>query len=335
MKKTVFGITWAAAQNIYYLPLLIGVIGLIAYAFKKRSALVKALVAPKWLGIILKHYSAKRAVIKSFLISFACCFFFLALLKPQWDKKETVVQQEGRELFVALDISRSMLAEDVKPNRLAFAKSKIKQLLQLLPSDRVGLLVFSGTAVVQCPLTRDKSLFNMFLNHLDAETISSGTTSIGGAIAKVVAILKKLPTRKNKILVVFTDGEDFSHNLTKVREEAKAIGLHIFTYGVGTAKGAPIPIVNQDGVQTGYEKNSQGNVVLSRLNEGILHSLAQQTGGKYISPTQSKDDLKSLVADVQQYEKERFEDKELETQEEQYPYFLAGALFCLLVEWLL
>jgi len=335
MKKTVLGITWAAAQNFWWLPLFCLVIVFIIYRLRKYKSIVRMLVASRWTSVLLKNYSEQRLILKSCLAVFAFVFIFCALLQPQWGKKEQMVKQEGRELFVALDISRSMLASDVKPNRLAFAKSKIKQLLKLLPSERVGLLVFSGAAVVQCPLTRDTGLFTMFLSQLDAESISSGTTALDQAINKVIALFQKLPSRNNKILVIFTDGEDFSRDLTAVREQANTLGLHIFTYGVGTEQGAPVPIVDEQGVPVGYEKNEQGNVVLSRLNPGILQALSRETGGRFISPTQSNDDLKSLVTEVEKYEKEKFEDKELATQEERYPYFLVGTFVCMVLEWLL
>lgn len=335
MKVTVFGITWAAAQIMYWVPALFLVIGIVFYAFQKRSKLITLLAGKKWVTRLFQNYHPRKEHIKTVLYCVAVLFIFVALLRPQWGDREKVVEQEGRELFIALDISRSMLASDIKPNRLAFAKAKIQRLLQMLPSERVGLLVFSGAAVVQCPLTRDKALFTMFLKSLDAQTISSGTTAIDQVISQVIGILAKTPTRKNKILVIFTDGEDFSRNLAQLKEQAQELGLHIFTYGVGTEQGAPIPVLNQDGAPIGYEKNAQGNVELSRLNPGILHSLALQTGGKYIAPTQSSDDLKQLVKEVEQYEKELFEDKELTMQEDRYPYFLAVSFVVLLVGWLL
>lgn len=335
MKKVLFGITWASAQTVYWIPVLLAACGLVYYAYLKRSKCAQLLAAQKWVATFLPGYSPKKLVIKSILLAVAFSFLFLALLQPQWDKKNEVVEQEGRELFIALDISRSMLASDIKPNRLAFAKAKIKRLLKLLPSERVGLLVFSGSAVVQCPLTRDTGLFNMFLNQVDAQTISSGTTAIDQAITKIVKVFEKLPVRKNKVLVVFTDGEDFSRNLSSVREQAQKVGLHIFTYGVGTQQGGPIPVLNEQGMPIGYEKNEQGNVILSRLNPGILQALSRETGAKYIAPTQNSDDLESLVVQVENYEKEKFDDKELSTEEDRYPYFLGIALLCLLMEWLL
>ena len=335
MKKTLFGITWASFDNLWWAPALVAVGVLLFYWFKKRRAVIKQLVAYQHQALLFSGYSTNRLIIKKMLYCFTFVFLFLALLQPQWGKTEQVVVQEGRELFIALDISRSMLASDVKPHRLAFAKSKIKKLLQLLPSDRVGLMVFSGASVIQCPLTRDTSLFTMFLDQIDAESISSGTTAIDQALKKIIEMFKQLPARKHKTLVVFTDGEDFSRDLTSVKEEAQKIGLHIFTYGVGTEQGAPVPILNEQGLPVGYEKNEQGNVVLSRLNAGILAVLSAQTGGHSIAATQSDDDIKGLVSSVERYEKEMFEDKQLATQEERYPFFLGGALICMILEWLL
>ena len=335
MKKEFFGITCAAFQSVYFFPLLVCVLVLLYYAVTKKEKWIRLLVHKKWEPLLLKHFSYKKNRIKAGLFAIAACFLFIGLLRPQWGEKEQKVAQEGRELFIGLDISRSMLAADVKPDRLTFAKSKIKRLLQLLPAERVGLVVFSGAAVVQCPLTRDTSAFNLFLDQVDVESISSGTTSLEKAIAKTIKTFSGMPARKNKLLVLFTDGEDFSTDLAPLRKEAQEMGLHIFTYGVGTEQGAPIPVIDDNGKTTGYEKNEQGNAVISRLNPGILQSLARETQGKYIAPTQEDDDLKQLISYVEGYEKEAFEDKELTTQEDQYPYFLFISFVCLVLEWLL
>lgn len=335
MKKELFGISWAAFESVYFFPILIGTIGLLYFAVIKKERWLKLLVSPKWEHLLLKNYSQKKNRIKAGLFAVAVIFLFLGLLRPQWGEKEQNVAQEGRELFIGLDISRSMLAADIKPNRLTFAKSKIKRLLQLLPADRVGLLVFSGAAVIQCPLTQDTSAFNMFLDQVDVESISSGTTSLDKAISKIIKTFTGMPARNNKLLVMFTDGEDFSKDLAPIRVEAKKIGLHIFTYGVGTEQGAPVPIIDNEGKTTGYEKNEQGNAVISRLNPGILQSLARETDGQYIAPTQDDNDLKQLIKYVESYEKEKFEDKELVTEEDRYPYFLFVSFVCLLLEWLL
>jgi Ca-activated chloride channel family protein len=334
MKKTFLNIVWASSENWYVFIGLILITLVAWFSFYKKRALVEQLVKPQWQKIILKHYSEWRIILR--LVLWVLAFFAVccALLQPQWGKKDEVVGQEGRELFIALDVSRSMLAEDVKPSRLAFAQSKIKRLLQLLSSERVGLIVFAGVPIVQCPLTRDTALFSMFLNQVDADTISTGTTALDQVITKTVTTFQRMATRKNKILVIFTDGEDFSQQLSQVRQKASEAGLHVFTYGVGTEQGAPVPVL-KEGKTVGFEKNEQGNVVLTKLNEGILRSLSSETGAQYISPTQTDDDLLLLVKKVEEYEKESFEDRQLSVYEDRYPFFLVVSLCALLLEWLL
>ncbi len=335
MKKTVFGIVWASAHNVVWLVGYIALVCVLVYATKRLLNRVQLLVAHRWQHILLPGFSSVRVVVKAVLLGVGFLGLFLALLQPQWGKKEHKVEQEGRELLVALDISRSMMASDIKPNRLAFAKSKIKQLVKLLGAERVALLVFSGDAFIQCPLTRDTAAFSLFLDNVDAETISSGTTSIAQAISKAMTTFASLPTRKNKILVIFTDGEDFSTGLTQIKEDARKIGLHIFTYGVGTEEGAPIPLLQENGISSGYQKDENDKVVFSHLNRGILQALSRESGGKYIDPTQDSYDLQALVSCVEGYEKEKFEDKDIELEEERYPYFLAISFFCFLIEWVL
>ena len=335
MKVTFFGVMWAAAQNIFFLGITAIVAGIIFYNITKLAHNVSLLIASGWQKIIFPGFSLRKQVIKKIALLLGMFCLSLALLRPQWGTKEQMIEQEGRELLVALDISRSMMASDIKPNRLAFAKSKIKKLVKLLHAERVGLIVFSGDAFVQCPLTRDTAAFNLFLDNVDAESLSSGTTSIAHAISKALQTFASLPTRKNKIVVVYTDGEDFSSGLTDIKEEAKKIGLHIFTYGVGTEEGAPVPVISDDGIIQGHQKDEQGKVVFSRLNSDILQALSRESGGKYIAPTQDESDMKTLVTYVESYEKERFDAKEIEQEEERYPWFVGIAFVCLLCEWLL
>ncbi len=228
-----------------------------------------------------------------------------------------------------------MLAADVLPNRLEFAKAKIKRLLQLLPAERVGLVVFSGVAVVQCPLTRDASLLRLFLDQIDTQTISSGTTALDAVIATVMKLFDSLGSRKNRIVVLFTDGEDFSEHLSEVKQEAQTKSVHIFTYGIGTAAGAPVPQIDRQGVLVGYEKTAQGTIVFSSLHEDVLRNLSQETGAVYISPTQTDADLKELVRHVERYEKEDLGKHDIKQYQELYPFTLAVAFIALLIEWLL
>lgn len=330
------GVQWASTENLIYLPLLVCIIGILMYAFIRRRRIIAMLAALRWSDLMLHAASPTRSIIKTFLMIIGCSALFLALLQPQWDKKEEMIEQQGRDLFIGLDISRSMLAQDIAPNRLAFAKEKIKKLVKKLSCERVGLILFSGSTFVQCPLTTDYGAFYLFLDQIDAESISSGTTAIDAAIAQALEAFKRGIERKNKLLVLFTDGEDFSSNLSQLKQEAVSTGMHIFTVGVGTSDGAPIPLFDIRGNQQGHQLDKKGKVVITRLNEGILYNLAQDSGGTYLrAQVDSDSDVDSLVQSVEQFEKERMDDKKISKFHEQYPYFVGVSFICFLLEWLL
>jgi len=334
MTINIFGITWAEPHYLIWFPLLLIAFAILFYRFRRVQSL-RVLLAGTEFARLFHNLSLAKQRFKLLFMSIGLLFLFLALLHPQWNNVKETVRQEGRELFIGLDISRSMLATDCVPNRLQCARQKIKQLLPLLSCERVGLILFSGSAFVPCPLTADHAAFYTFLDQVDAELISSGTTALDQAIKQAIRSFKNMPKRKNKLLVLFTDGEDFSHNLAGVKQEAVQEGLHIFTIGVGTTQGAPIPLFNTQGRQVGHQKNTDGNVVISRLNEGILRTLAADAGGTYLPMSKDDTDINTLVSYVQQYEKEHFEDKTFSRLEQQYPYFLLVSFFCFALEWLL
>jgi Ca-activated chloride channel family protein len=335
MNMTLFGITFASWEHIWYTPLLVCALALIAWGVYKRMRAIRLLARPALRQEMLIGYSPFKQAVRVLCLMLASVMLFSAFLQPQWGSKEHVVHQEGRDVFIVLDVSRSMLAQDIKPDRLAFAKKKIKTLVKALKSDRVSLILFSGTAFVYCPLTADVAAFSLFLDQVDAESISSGTTAIDQAIEKVLQTLHTMQGKKNKIAVIFTDGEDFSRNLVRIKDEARKEGLTIFTVGVGTSEGAPVPLLDIHGKQTGHQKDEQGGIVISRLNEEVMHSLAHDLGGAYTKATQNDEDIKQLVARVEHFEKEAFDDKKISSQEERYYYFVAVACAALLLEWLL
>src|SRR3990167_6472182 len=190
----------------------------LVYAYRYVCRAQKLAGYHAWL---IRGYSAVATYAKMVCFTGALLCMAYALLQPRWGKSEHKEMQEGRELFIALDISRSMLAQDIQPNRLAFARAKIKQLLKQLPAERVALVVFSGSALVYCPLTTDREAFLMFLDNVDAETISAGSTALAGVIKKVLDQCAAMETRKNKLMVIFTDGEDFSGALETVQARAQ------------------------------------------------------------------------------------------------------------------
>ncbi|MGZ6250617.1 MAG: vWA domain-containing protein [Candidatus Chromulinivorax sp.] len=329
-----FSITWAA-NSVYYLYGIIPFILLLIWQYIKKNQQRKLLVNDLFVPVLLKNYSWNKKVIKLLLMIFGMLFLLLAFLRPQWGKQEQMVSQEGRDLIIALDISRSMLAQDVKPNRLAFAQEKIKKLLYNLSCERVGLIVFSGSTVVSCPLTTDYSAFFLFLDQLDIDMISQGTTSIDQALRAGLQIFESIPTRQTKLLVLLTDGEDFSTDLQGIKQKVQDEHLSVFTIGIGTTHGAPIPVLDKDHNQIGWEKDDQGNIVMSRLNDHLLADIAIQSGGRYLHAQESDDDIAALIACINKFEKDKLEDKTLQALQEQYPYCIALSLVCFGLEWIL
>lgn len=336
MSGEVMNFSWGNFDAIWFvIPLLMGACAVLAYRCMRVRSVVQLLGSVQTRERLLANFSITKVWIKAILFILGLLAISLTLLHPQWNKKDETISQQGRGLIIALDISRSMLARDCMPSRLECAKAKIKELVKRLSCERVGLLLFSGSAFMQCPLTSDYSSFFMFLDQVDAETIASGTTAFDQAILAVLNSYKEMEGRKSKLLVMFTDGEDFSSNLSKIKQRVQDEKIHIFTFGVGTDEGAPIPLFNERGNQIGHMKDKKGNVVISRLNEGILNAVAHDSAGIYIRMAADATDLKTLTSQIQRFEKEKIEDKTFSRVDEQYPYFLIVGFILLMIEWLL
>ncbi len=326
-------IHFASSQNIWVFLLFAVVAALLSLRYRKQRKAQELLVGTHF--EFLRNHSAKKQIVKSMLFCIGFLFLCIAALRPQWNKSEETIMQKGRDLYIALDISRSMLATDCVPNRLQCAKEKIKRLIKKLSCERVGLILFSGTAFVQCPLTTDYGAFFLYLDAVDAELISSGTTALDQAIQQALTSFSSVAERKSKLLVLFTDGEDFSHNLNDIKQQALESHLSIFTMGVGTPEGAPVPLFDHCGNIIGHQKDAKGAVVISRLNEDILSALSQDAGGKYIRTADNDDDIATFVNAVQSFEKEQFAEQKLSRYEDQYHYFLLVSFICFALEWLL
>lgn len=333
MIMNISGINWGSPENIRYLFFLGIAVLLLALRYRKQLTAHMSLVGTH--REFLRNVSPQKQLLKCVLMAIGVVFLCLALLRPQWNKSEETIMQEGRDLYIGLDISRSMLATDCQPNRLIFAKEKIKRLVKKLSCERVGLILFSGSAFVQCPLTSDYSAFFLYLDAVDAELISSGTTALDQAIAQALMSFSAIPERKSKLLVLFTDGEDFSHNLQDIKQEATESHLSIFTIGVGTPEGAPVPLFDHNGKLIGHQKDAQGGVVISRLNEVTLRSLSQDAGGTYIRAMDNDEDITTFVRRIDSFDKESLAERKHSRYEDQYHYFLLVSFICFALEWLL
>ncbi len=328
-------IHWGMREYAPLFLLLIPIMVMLILALRKKERIIAFLTDKGRRHFLIKHYSFIKQIIKSFFFVAGCALLILSLLHPQWNKKEENVSYQGRDLLIALDISRSMLAKDLSPNRLSFAKAKIHALVNSLPSDRIGLILFAGAPCLVCPLTTDYDSFFMFLDQVDSSSTSAGGTAIDQVIKEGITQFSKMQERKNKLLVIFTDGEDFSADLARVKKEAIALNLKIFAFGVGTAEGAPVPAFDLQGKQAGYEKDEKGAIVISRLNSALLKKLVTDTGGYYQQSTKDNQDIQRMIEQLSTFDKEKIDEKKRETYEEQYAWFVLGAFICLVIEWLL
>jgi Ca-activated chloride channel family protein len=263
------------------------------------------------------------------LVSFILLIFTLA--NPQVGSKIEEVKQVGIDVYILLDVSLSMTAEDIKPNRLEKAKHEISKLIQQLRGDRIGLIVFSGEAYVQFPLTTDYSAANLFLSAVDVETVPQPGTAISPAINLAINSFK-LDEETQKAIIIITDGEDHEGELKSVVENATTNGAIIYTIGLGSPSGVPIPVYNSAGVQTGYKKDKQGKVVLTKLDEQTLQEIALLGKGKYFRGAGSENELDLIYNELASLEETEFGATKITEYEDRYYYLLIPAVLLLLLE---
>jgi Ca-activated chloride channel family protein len=301
----------------------------------QRKIAFNKLVNKKYNSLLFGNYSSKKELARFIFRIIGGCFLMAALVRPQWGEEEEKRNHASRDLLIALDISRSMLVEDSAPNRLACAQKTIEELVKVLPTERVGLLVFASSCVVQCPLTHDKKAFLAFLKALDSSIIAAGSTSLDSPLKKAVDLYASMPSKKNRILLLLTDGEDFSGNTEHLKQQLQSNGIHLLALGFGTEQGGPIPKLSPNGTKIGYETDSSGRVIMSRLNHEMLRLLAHDSGGIYVPFTSVTETVTRIVKRIEIYEKEFFDETTNHQRIERYSFFAAVSLFSFLLEWIL
>ncbi len=262
------------------------------WSFRHRSRLLEKFASHEMLVRLLPPVSRTRQRAKAALLSTAVVMIILALLRPQWGFHWEEITRRGVDIMVAVDVSQSMLAEDVSPNRLERARRELEDLLDILEGDRVGLIAFAGQAWVQCPLTLDYGAFAMFLDYLTPDLIPVP----GTAIAEAIDLATKRfvdQSSASRALILVTDGEDHQGKVLEAAKRAKDAGIQIYTIGIGAEQGAPIP--SPDG--NGFIKDETGEVVMTRLDETTLERVAVETGGAYVRSTTGNLDLEKIYTE--------------------------------------
>ncbi len=324
-------IRFAHEQVLYLLVLipLLAVFYVLAFRWKRRA--MERFGHLPLLQKLAANTSRRRQVLKAVLVVLAAGLMVLSLARPQVGTKLEEVKRSGVDIVVALDVSLSMQAEDVKPNRLAKAKREIQQFIARLEGDRIGLVAFAGEAFLQCPLTLDYGAAEMFLDIMEPSLIPTPGTAIGEAIAVAMKVFEQ-KERKHKVLVLVTDGEDHGSDPVEMAKQAARDGIVIYTIGIGSVEGVPIPVYDQRGQLIDYKKDRSGQRVTSRLDEITLQKIAQETGGAYYRATGGAMELDKIYERIAKMEKKELGSLRFSQFEDRFQYLLGMLLVLLIVE---
>jgi Ca-activated chloride channel family protein len=322
---------FAHSEYLYFLYLVPVIVFIYWFTKSRQNKLLKSFANIKLHKVLFPKRSSVKSGIKFVSLLFAIILLILALANPQVGSKIEEVKQVGIDVYILLDVSLSMTAEDIKPSRLEKAKFEISKLIRKLQGDRIGLIVFSGQAYVQFPLTTDYSAANLFLSAVDVNSVPQPGTAISSAIELAMKSFKEDDETK-KAIVVITDGEDHEGKLKSVVEDAASKGVNIYAIGLGDSSGAPIPIYNSAGMRTDFKKDQKGNVVLTKLDETTLQEVTSIGNGKYYRGTNTSDELDQIYNDLAKIEESEFGATKITEYEDRFHYLIVPVLILLLFE---
>ncbi|MFC1691987.1 VWA domain-containing protein [Candidatus Latescibacterota bacterium] len=282
---------------------------------------------------LTRSKSKAKQRIRWFLYALGMVFLVLALTEPRFGTKTEILRRMGIDIVIAMDTSYSMLAEDIKPNRIQQAKYEIHRLIDNLKGDRVALLAFAGKSFVQCPLTTDYGAAKTLLDNIDIGIIPEQSTNIGEAIEGSLILLEKGSDAdsESQLIILFTDGENLSGNPGSAAKKAASKGIRIFTIGIGTRSGEIIPIRNERGELEDYKKDSKGNVVKTSLDEDTLISIASETNGSYLRTVNGEVDIQEIIDHLGTRHKTDIHERKISRLKERYQLPLGMSLFFLLI----
>jgi len=321
-----------AHPEYLYLLVLVPLMVLLFWQFSRsRTRAARKFSSPMLFTRLAERTSNAKRVEKFVFLVCATALLSVALANPQIGTRLEEVKQEGVDLFIALDVSLSMKAEDIKPNRLEKAKLEIRNLIGRLAGDRIGLIVFAGDAYTQFPLTTDYGAANLFLDAVDVNSVPSQGTAIGSAIERAVDSFD-FEDKATKVVVIITDGENTEGDDIEAAKDAASKGVLLYTVGLGSAVGAPIPVYNSAGQQVDFKRDAAGSVVVTKLDEASLEKIAEIGSGKFFLGTSSQDELDAIYKNLNALQKKEFGVKQFTDYEDRFQYFLVPALLLLLME---
>jgi len=318
-------------EYFYALWAVVALALFLIWSMRRKRALLARFATNELLARLMSHVSLVRQNVKMVLLVLAALLLVLALTEPKWGFQWEKIERRGIDVIVAVDVSRSMLATDVKPTRLERAKRNILDLLQILDGDRIGLIAFRGAAHELCPLTLDYGAVKMFVDDLSPELTAAGSTDLGAPIRKAIALFDQ-SSKNSRALILITDGQDFSGDASAAAELAKKHNVRIFCVGIGTPEGAPVQLIDERG-NTTYVKDASGNVQLAKLDEETLKRIAFITGGAYVATTGAGLELDVIYRErIAKMEDRLLESTRRKRYEHRFQWPLAAAAFLLILE---
>lgn len=317
-----------------YLWILIPLFYLLHYFYiRAKRKKLKQFAEVKTQQIIIPDLSIGKQYFKFTLWNLALFFLILALANPQKGTSIEKKERTGTDLMVCLDVSNSMLAEDLKPNRISRAKQSLTQLVNQLEGDRIGIVVFAGTSFVHLPITSDYTAAKTFIDVIDTKLIETQGTSIAESLEKAFSAFENQDeTKRSRSIILISDGEDNEEGALDATKEIAKEGVVINTIGLGQTEGTPIPIFDKYG-RSEYKKDGNGNIVLTKLNESLLKEIAKEGNGVYIRANNTSIGLDNILARINKMEKNEYEAVAYKNYDSKFYIFALISLFFLVLEW--
>lgn len=311
----------------WLLTIPVFIIGYILYTRRKRRQLAE-FGDPELVSELMPDASQARPVVKFSLLMVALALLIMAAARPQYGQKEKTVKRQGIEVMIALDISNSMMAEDVAPNRLDRAKQMLSKMIDRMVDDKVGLVVFAGEAYTQLPITCDYVSAKMFLGTITPALIPTQGTAIGAAIETSIRSFGSQESDAGRAIILITDGENHEDDAIAAAKHARELGIQVFVVGIGKPEGSPIPIAGTNN----YIKDRSGQVVVSRLNEDMCQQIAQAGNGIYVRCDNTNTAMRALQQELDRIATAELETKVYADYNEQYQSFVLIALLLLVID---
>ncbi len=325
-----------AALHYLWFILVLLIIG--SYFDKRRRVALTQAIGSRLYPFLSSSVSVQKRLLKMFLQCLALAFFIIALARPQAGESQQQIQSEGVEIIFAVDVSESMMAEDVKPSRLVQAKAELSRLVDLMPGNKIGVVAFAGSAALISPLTNDPGAVKMYLDSLEPGSVSSQGTNFTEALEASKAAFQRggVTTdevqKVTRVIVIASDGEDHEQGALDLAQKMGQEGIRIFSLAYGTEKGGAIPVRDGMGFLKGYKKDQRGQTILTTVKGDALRGLAKAGQGSFYFATFGGEQTKQLIEDINQLEKTQFESSVATKYEERFQIFLILGLLCAAVE---